>query len=429
MRNPAPTARSLPARIILLFLSALFIPAPSAASAPPAETPAPINLRPETPIPLRRDVIIEFNADDGTPLEAKLSVPTISRVGENAAGAPAVASGGVPVVFYLHGAGLKTYDNPFGYRDDTGEVKVGRYLDFYADELARRGIAFFRMSKRGCQALSEPPYMKVDREVFAKATHPVLLADYEQALQNLRKQPEIDEDRIVLIGASEGTRLAPQLALRSPAGIAGIIMAGYAADNAKNTVIWQNSIGPWRNIQHLFPAARDGALTKEEYDAFTAEPANAPIAQAVPFTVLDADADGSLTAQDLEQMNRPRLDAILKAVDEGDDELLWRAVLNLSSEYLRSWWVSEPNSAFLLKLDIPLAIFHGGLDGACRVEGVHETEKTLEEAGKDNLTTHIYPMSNHDLDWTWQSAQNGGAQPFRDMFTLVEQLTAAQPNP
>ncbi len=349
-------------------------------------------------------VLVSFEATDGTALEGKLTVP-------------AGPGGPFPVVFYIHGAGARTYDSPFMYADAEGKPQVARYLDFHGVELARRGIALFRMSKRGCTPKDGPPGMTVDRAVFSGATMTVLLDDYERALGALRARPEVDASRIVLMGSSEGTRLAPQLALRSPQGIIGVVLMAYAADNARDTIVWQNSIGPWRNIEHLIPAARDGNLTRAEFDEFAAT--NPARAAALAFTSLDADADGVVTSEDLVRLVRPRLDAILQAVEARDDDFLWRNLVRLSSAYLNDWWDAEPNQNILLRLDIPLAILHGELDGACRVEGVRETEEAFRAAGKTNLTVHIYPATDHDLNWTRESAADGGPEPYRDAFEFV----------
>ena len=143
------------------------------------------------------DLFIRFSATDGTPLEGKLSLP-------------AGAQGPVPVVFRLHGAGPRTVDNAIQYRDAGGELRVYRYYDFFSHELARRGVAFFRISKRGCTSDSSGQ-PTIDRSVFSKATPSVLLDDYAKALDALRQRTEIDADRIVVLGSSEGTRLAPRL--------------------------------------------------------------------------------------------------------------------------------------------------------------------------------------------------------------------------
>src|SRR5688572_16778505 len=99
------------------------------------------------------DIVIQFTAADGTPLEAKLTVP-------------AEAKGPVPVVFKLHGAGPRNYDHFVQYRDAGGQLQVLKYYDSYAGELARRGVAFFRMSKRGCTNDPRTGRPIVDRAVF-----------------------------------------------------------------------------------------------------------------------------------------------------------------------------------------------------------------------------------------------------------------------
>ncbi len=363
---------------------------------------SPANVPAQTPV-APTEIVMTFTASDGTPLEGKLSLP-------------AGASAPVPVVFHLHGAGPRTYDHAIQYRDASGAVRVFRYYDFYATEITTRGLAFFRMSKRGVSA--EPSGRPVvDRAIFARATPTVLLDDYAHGLDALRARPEIDAQRIVLSGASEGTRLATELALRSPGGIVGLALAGYAADNQHDTVVWQNSAGPWRGIQKLFPAAGDGVLTQREYEAAVA--ADATLAARVPFAAIDADGNGSVDADEMARVVRPRLDALLQAVENRNDDLIWQAVVNLSSAYLLDGWDGPPNYQRLLEVDVPIAIFHGSLDNTTRVEGVHETEAAFRAAGKTNLEVHVYADYDHDLNWTVESAAAGGPQPFRDAFAFM----------
>ena len=85
---------------------------------------------------------------------------------------------------------------PIQYQDAGGQLRVYRYYDFLAHELARRGVAFFRISKRGCTSDSSGQ-PTTDRSVFSKATPSVLLDDYAKALDVLRQRTEIDANRIV----------------------------------------------------------------------------------------------------------------------------------------------------------------------------------------------------------------------------------------
>ncbi len=356
---------------------------------------------------ISHDIVLDLAAADGTPLHGKLTLPPR-------------AEGRVPVVFFLHGAGARTYDSPFVHRGPDGKAALGRYLDFHARELGKLGLALFRISKRGCDVSAELPGMTVDREVFGKATLNVLLDDYAAALAVLRERAEIDPTRIVLMGSSEGTRLAPMLARRSGDGIVGLALMAYAADNAKRTIEWQNTIGPWRNVQHLVPAARDGELTKEEYDAFAKD--NAAAARALPFAALDADKDGKLDPADMERAIAPRLRAILAAVEKRDDEFLWKNLSRLSAGYLLDWWDGEATKDILLALDKPVAIFHGTLDGSCRVEGVRETEAAFRAAKRTDLTVFLYEGADHDLEWTAETSKDGGPPAYRDAFAWTARI-------
>lgn len=351
-----------------------------------------------------KDILLNFQAADGEALEAKLTVPVE---------APAP----VPVVFYVHGAGFRTYDNPISFVGADGKRHVEFFFDYLARECARRGMGFCRMSKRGCKSLAEAPWMKIDQAIFAGATPTVMLGDYERCLDALRQRPEIDSTRIIITGSSEGTRIGPLLAMRSPKGIIAVVLNAFAADNARDTVVWQNSEGPWRNIMHLIPSARDGSLTRAEYDQEVAN--NPAIEKAFPFDAADADHDGVINAASMAAMVKPRLDLILKSYSDGDDAMITRLHGGLSLAYFQDWWDAESNTIIVQRVDVPIAIFHGSLDGTCRVEGVYEAQRLFIASGRDDVTVRVYPTANHDLNWTREEANGGGPQAYREMYDLM----------
>lgn len=267
------------------------------------------------------------------------------------------------------------------------------------------------MSKRGCSAEPTGPPV-VHRAVFSQATPTVLLPDYQRAPESLRLERDVVASRIVLSGSSEGTRLAPRLALESPAGIQGLVLTGASADNWHDTVVWHNSVGAWRNIQKLIPAADDDTLTRSEYDRAVAS--DSTIARQLLFATIDPDGSGVTTREESVQVLKPRLDAISSAVVNGQDEVTWLAVANFTSAYLREEWEAAPTVENLPRLRVPVASFHGELDGATEVEGVREALDAFRRAGRNELTASIYPGYDHDLNWTPETAAAGGPKAFLD---------------
>jgi pimeloyl-ACP methyl ester carboxylesterase len=354
--------------------------------------------------------IVEFETYDGLTLEGKLSVPL-------------KGSSKFPVVFFLPGAGPWTFDRPIEYpvmsdpKEMFPENKKYNYCDFYAKEFTKRGIAFYRVNKRGCAVSEIKPYERVSRQIFSKATLSILLKDYEYALNELRNQPDIDKKKIVLLCGSEGTILGPRLALISPDGILSVVMFGYVEDNARDVITWQNTVGPWRNISRMFDANSDKKITKDEYDTVIKK---IPTPLNLSFSMLDRNQDGTVQPRDLE--NKATLKNILNAAQKNDDDYLWDNLLNLTSSYLREDWNRGPNHKTLLKLEIPLGIFHGKKDGTCRVEGVIETKKAFEEANKQNLTIKIYQKTGHDLNWASFLKDGQIPNPFQDIFNYIKNI-------
>jgi pimeloyl-ACP methyl ester carboxylesterase len=257
----------------------------------------------------------------------------------------------------------------------------------------------------------------VNRTVFAAATPQVLLADYRAGLRCLREQPDIDPGRILLLGASEGTRLAPRLALAEPAGVVALALIGYSEHGTKDTIVWQHTVGPWRNVARIFDADHDQTVTRQEYDDVVRRKGQM-VADALPFHRLDRNQDGTITPAEMNQ--RAAADAILDAVKRRDDDYLYDNVLCLSGAYLLEEWEAPPTHETLLQLDLPLGIFHGENDGACRVEGVLEAETAFEKTGRGNLIVRIYPGTDHDLNWASFLREGNVPPAFDGLFGFIE---------
>ena len=101
--------------------------------------------------------------------------------------------GGVPLVVLAHGHG--------------GSRQEGGGFQLLAERLAERGIASIRMDFPGCGDSTEP---------FTNNNLSNMLQDLQAARRYAALQPEIDADRVGLLGYSMGGRLAVLLAEIDP---------------------------------------------------------------------------------------------------------------------------------------------------------------------------------------------------------------------
>lgn len=121
---------------------------------------------------------------------------------------PAERSGPVPAVYTITGSGKQDRDGRL--------PGVGGYRPFWeiADTLARRGIATLRLDDRGFYDSDRGP---------GDATSADLADDVRTALAYLRDRPEIDDERLGLVGHSEGGMIAPMVAA-THSSLAGIVL-------------------------------------------------------------------------------------------------------------------------------------------------------------------------------------------------------------
>jgi len=149
--------------------------------------------------------------------------------------------GRVPAVVTITGSGAQD-------RDEAIPVVAGfRPFRQVADTLARRGIAVLRMDDRGFGASEGDGGAATSRD-FA--------SDIAAAVAYLRARPEIDPDRIALVGHSEGGIIAPMVAVSDPRIRAVVLMAGTSRSGRRIL-----------EYQIRFPLDRDSTLTAAQRDS------------------------------------------------------------------------------------------------------------------------------------------------------------------
>jgi pimeloyl-ACP methyl ester carboxylesterase len=100
-----------------------------------------------------------------------------------------------------------------------------------AQYLSERGFAVLRYDKRGVGV----NHTILDANVWGNATINDLIQDSKKTLNVLIQQPEVDPKRISIIGHSEGTIIAPRVAIDNSTKVKNIIIIGTVARNFRDS--------------------------------------------------------------------------------------------------------------------------------------------------------------------------------------------------
>ena len=132
--------------------------------------------------------------------------------------------GKVPCVVFVHGSGPNDRDETLG---------PNKFFKDLADSLAVNGIASVRYDKRTlvyrANFVPEGKQANYDFETIDDAV---------SALKMAMEMPEIDSERVYVLGHSLGAMLAPEIARRVP-GIAGVIMVAPPAQKLPEMIEYQ----------------------------------------------------------------------------------------------------------------------------------------------------------------------------------------------
>jgi uncharacterized protein len=159
---------------------------------------------------------------------------------------PVGSTSALPVAVSITGSGSQD-------RDEYVSVVPGGYRLFrqVADTLGRRGVAMLRLDDRG--------YGESGGN-FAASTSRDFADDVRAALAYLRTRPEIDAQRMFLVGHSEGGLIAPMVAVEEPA-VAGLVLLAGPARTGRQILEFQTRYA-YEHDTALTPSARAEALSR-----------------------------------------------------------------------------------------------------------------------------------------------------------------------
>jgi len=325
--------------------------------------------------------VLNIESFDGCTLTGKLDLP---------AGVSDVST----LVIFVPGTGPNTFDN----HRLIGDIEFN-YYDLFAQELGSRQLAFLRYNTRGVSSGDEPPmYNTVDMEQYKTYTPENQARDIEIMITELKKNERLRDAKVVLLGWSEGTIIAPLVAERGNADISALMLAGYCNDTMMDIIEWQLS-GESSMIFYCryFDSDMDGAISNAEFDA---DPYGVSVAlEGEKFVQLDVDENGILTSEDFGLLLAERKKQVLDAISQRDGEWIWNNYFEVTMEWLDGHAQLEANKDRLLKLDIPVNIFHGVYDQNVPLQGVYDIYDLCREYGKTNLKAFVFDQHDHDLNY------------------------------
>ena len=265
-----------------------------------------------------------------------------------------------PAVLFIHGSGPVNRD---GNAVDLETGNIVMEIDVYhqlAAALSDAGIASFRFDKRGVGD------SEGDSALTSRSD---LLADARSAIEVLRLQPEVDADRIVLVGHSEGSYLAPVLAVED-ADIAGVVLLAGAARALDAITRWQ--VESLLKQQGIEGAALEAALVQQD--------------QYIAFVEASQGEWSDYTVSELQE-EIPWLN------EEAADQL---KATPLALSWLREHYLAEPTDV-IAQLQNPVLIISGEKDLQVPSSEAGLLDELLMTAGNDDVTVYVFPDLNHLL--------------------------------
>ena len=228
--------------------------------------------------------------------------------------------GRLPAIVTITGSGQQDRDE---YIPFSGGIRLFRQV---ADTLSRRGIAVLRLDDRGLGESGGSP---------ANATTADFANDIRAGIAYLRSRPDIDANRIGLVGHSEGGVIAPMIAATDPRIKAIVIMAGPADPGIEISM-----------AQNKYVVDHDAALTPAQRDSI--------------------------------------LRAARASLDPARQKNPWI-----------KYWMGYDPAAAARRDKAPTLILQGATDRQVPAEQAEKLAALIRSGGNHDVTVHVFPATNH----------------------------------
>ena len=319
-----------------------------------------------------RDLVIDLG--NGIKTNAQLTIP-------------AVGNGPFPGVLLVAGSGAIDMNVTI-----SPDVKPFWHIAQY---LSERGFVVLRYDKRGVGANGTI----IDTNVWGNATFDDLKNDAAKALNILTEQPEVDPDKITLIGHSEGTMIIPRL----------VIDLNNNNNNDNNT-----STG---NLTRVANIVLMSTVAQSLFDVLHAQVVYNTLAYA--HQVLDKNHTGSFSIRepielpelsegvatyfgnstleyiDIENQLKPLLEQVFENITSGDTEA--KCPVGTCPLWIRSHGELEPTLNVIgnVSESTDILIMNGENDTQTPVQQAFLLEQRLTEVDHPDHTLITYPDLGH----------------------------------
>lgn len=146
------------------------------------------------------------------------------------------------------------------------------------------------------------------------------------------------------------------------------------------------------------------------------------IFQQAPFDDLDKNNDGVISKEDFQLQSQPLYEKLLKTIPNGDDDYIWNNYFRVTSAWLKAHFALESNKTRMLRLNIPIYIFHGDRDASAPLDEVYAVKDKFEQYHKTNLHVYIFRDHDHDLNYIDYIYKQQIPEGLQKIFDIAEQL-------
>ena len=310
---------------------------------------------------------------------------------------PAIGKGPFPGVLLIPGSGIADKNETLGLVHKSGPNPTTPLLQI-AQYLSDRGFAILRYDKRGVGA----NHTILDTNVWGNVTADALIQDSNKALNVLMQQPEVDHERISIIGHSEGTIYAPRVAIDNPTKVKNIILMGTLAQNpVKDLYYYQVVILPSEYAKQVLDKNDTGLISIQQL-------ATDPVVRKflVPLSVLSTNNTEDITkalqkdlgTNDYLSIDKQLKPALIKTYENltafnsskcnslGPCPLWWKSVSSLTPNLGIIGNVSKSTSILVL---------NGENDSQTPVEQAFLLQQRLTQVNHPDHTLITYPDLGH----------------------------------